>query len=336
MCNCKTTSRPIAADDITLPSLGAERRAAKADSAPPFWYRDSAMLADLMKGAWGDVSSDVVDAILKAFKENSPRAIEAALAGLKDLGADFAEALGDSPQAIFSNMFVKAEAYWKLHAAEAGVEGFKSLSEAYRDRVSELWGNQVKQFAEKYPERILEPEITRQLEYMVQTEKPSIVDVSNIVERLERVTGGEDYFNGLSDVQISRAFHADGVRHADENGIGTVQAIGPLDDKTCDVCWNLVGVDIDVGAMLEKIDADLGIEDPEEYVQAWSFPRMRDIGVVDRAELPQMMIDNGFLPPFHNFCRHYLSWKYLKEEGNKEGKTSDNTDSEPEAEAPND
>lgn len=290
-------SRPIAAESIPSFRLGPGRNdfiAAKADPAPPFWYRDSIMLADLIRGAWSDVSSDVVEAILVAFRANDPTAIENALKELKDLGADFAEALGDSPVAVFSNLFLKAEAYWILHGKETGIAKVKTLSEAYRNRVSELWGKQIRIFAEQYPERILEPEITRQLEYLIQTEKPSMIQVSNIVERLERVTGGKDYFKGLSDVQISRAFHADGIRHANENGIGTVQAIGPLDDKTCDVCWNLVGVDIDVGLMIEKIDRDLGIEDPISYVSAWKFPRMRDIGGVDRAELPYLMIKNGW------------------------------------------
>ena len=328
----KTTSRPItrAFSNTLLSSreVGRHPRAHKADQPPPFWHRDSLTLQKLLQGAWDEVSPDTVKGILEAFKANEPATIEKLLEQLKDLGSDFVEALGDAPEAVFSNLLLKAEAYWTLHAKEIGIEEPKTILESYRENMAKAWGEQIKTFSEAYPERILEPEITRQLEYLVETKTPSALQIDGIVEKLERLTDGGDYFKNLSDVQIARAFQADGIKNADGNGIGTCQGVGPVDEKTCPVCLNLIGVEIDVAKMLEKIDSDLDIEDPDAYAEAWSFPRIEDIGGLPRADLKDLMEENGWLPPWHPHCRHSVGWLYAKEEGEKPKEETEETEEE--------
>lgn len=273
--------------------------AMKADREPPFWYRDSVTLKKLLQGTWQDVSSDFVKKLLDAVKRNDRAVIDDLLDELKGLGPEMGKALGKAPEAIYSNLLTKANAFWTLHGKEVGMEKPKTLPKAYRNDMAELHARQVKAFAEAYPERIVEPEIMRQVDLLLETETPDALAISGIVDRLSMLEMSEDYWDKLSEVQVSRAWHANGVRYAKQNGIKTGRITGPMDQLTCPVCRHLVGCPIEIDDMIDKIDSDLDILDPDEYVAAWSFPRIHDVDGVDREELGALLVQNGWLPGFH-------------------------------------
>jgi hypothetical protein len=299
--------------------------ALKADQSPPFWYRDSVTLQNLLEGAWEKVSPEFVQDLLAAFKANDQAKIKKLIKTLPDLGSQMAEELGKAPDAVFSKLLSKAETFWTLHAKDIGIEKPVTIREKYRELMAKEQARQIKDFVEKYPERILEPEIVKQLEYLQATKAPDALTITSITDRLEMLEKSEEYWSRLSDVQVARAWHADGVRYANENGIktGIVTGPGPDDPDTCPVCAQLFGVEIEIDAMMGKVDSDLNIEDPDEYAAAWSFPRLLDVDNIDKKELGALMIENGWFPPFHPHCRHAIVWLYMKDQGSDEETQTD-------------
>ena len=309
---------PTALHSLSSPGTGLSYIALKADQIPPLWYRDSVQLRHLLEGAWENVSPDFVKELIAAFKGNDPAKIKQLIKGMPDLGSQMVDELGKGPDAIFSNLLQKSEAFWVLHAQDAGIEKPITIREKYRDLMAKTQADQVKAFAEKYPERILHPEIEKQLAYLQETTTPDAFTITSITERLERFETDEEYWKGISDVHVARAWHADGIKIADENGIKTGRIVGPMDEKTCPVCLKLIGFEINIAAMMDKIDEDLNIEDPDQYVEAWSFPRLIDVDNISPEELDQAIEENGWIPPFHPHCRHSVAWLYAKDQ-NKEG-----------------
>ncbi len=275
---------------------GLTLEAMKAERTPPLWYRDSVTLQHLLSGAWDHVSTDFVQDLLDAFRAGDTTKIEALLKQLKDLGSNMAEVLGNKPEAVFQNLLTKAESFWRLHASEFGIKKPADFKEAYREKLAETQAQQIKNFAEKYPERILEPEILKQLKYLQETATPDPVTVSTISDRLDLIMErSDDYWEKVTDVHVARTWHADGVKYAEQNGIKTGRITGPLDALTCDVCRLMLGTPVSIETAMDKFDADLSIDDPEAYVEAWAFPRVADVDNISPEERAAL----GFTPPFH-------------------------------------
>jgi len=265
----------------------------------------------LLEGAWEKVSPEFVQNFKSAWEKRDVEALKALAEEAKSLGHDIPDVLGSTPEAVFSSMFRKAEGFWKLHAIEAGIKKPAELLTRYRERIASLAGEQVKAFAEAFPERFLLPEIERQIQWLADTEAPSVLSVSTIGERLERLISDPKYWENLSDVQMARVWHGGGFAHARENGIGTGRITGPLDDKTCPVCAHMLGLHIDIDVGVTKFEQGLEEQDPEKIRELWPFPRLHQVDNISREELSVRQIKNGWYPPFHPHCRHSIAWLYL-------------------------
>lgn len=282
--------------------------AVKAESAPPFWYRDSLQLSLLLHGAWDEVSTEWVEKLIDAITSGDLAKVKKLLKQGKSLGDDMLETLGTKPEAVIANMLRKAESYWKVHASEFGVKRFEGFLSKYRDKVASLQNRQLKAFAKSFPDRILHPEIERQLEYLQTVKIPDVMTIAGIAERLAEFSKAESYWQNMTDVQVSRLWHAQGLRYAKQNGILTGRITGPLDKLTCPVCAHLLGTRVDIESAIERCEADQWIDDPDEYVKAWKFPRLEDVDNMSR----EAREAKGYLPPFHPHCRHSVGWLYMR------------------------
>lgn len=280
---------------------------------PPPWFRDSTQLRALIQGAWDEVSAEFTDKLLKLIGDGDYDAVEKLLSANEGLGGEAAQLLAKGPEAVLLNMHLKADSWWKLHGEEAGVKKTVGLTEKYQRLMAKAQANQVLSFVEKFPERVLHPEIIRQLQYLQDTARPDALTISGIADRLERFSKADDYWGKITDTHVARAWVGDGIRYAKENGIAVGRVTGPMDNKTCPVCRHMIGLPISIDKAIAKLDRDLGITDPEKYVEAWKFPRIEDVDNMSREKLRGLAEENGWYGAFHPHCRHYVAWLYAAE-----------------------
>jgi len=279
--------------------------ALKAENTPPVWYRDSVQLRLLLQGAWDKVSEPFIEQLADALRAGDEAKIKALAKELEALGLDLSDVLGDKVEAITWNLLGKSYAFWKLHAKDTGIAAPEGVLKWHREKLAHAQAEQIKTFAEKFPERILHPEVIRQVGYLEDADLTSGVEVANLVDRMERAVKNPAYWEGISDVHAARLWHADGIMYARENGILTGRVEGPLDEKTCAVCQHMLGLHVDLDWYADKIEQDLLIQDPDEYVEAWRFPRLTDVDNMSREELAAKGLA---LPPWHPHCRHAVAW----------------------------
>ena len=283
--------------------------ALKADGGvPPIWYRDAVQLRYLLQGAWNEVSADFVEQFIAALRTGDLSKVEELLQEAEKLGVDMVSALGTNPEAVLSNMLLKADSFWHLHAVDVGIKRPAKLLERYRERAAVTQANQIKEFCKKNPTRILHPEVARQLEHLRDTDTPDLVTITTVADRLQDFVKQEQYWDQLTDVQVGRVWHARGILYAQRNEVRTGRITGPLDALTCPVCRHLLGLPIEIERAVDKIRRDLYLQDPDEYVAAWRFPRLADVDNMSRDEL---QAKGPWIPPFHPHCRHSVAWLYI-------------------------
>ncbi|MBI4962523.1 MAG: hypothetical protein HY913_04540 [Desulfomonile tiedjei] len=251
------------------------------------------------------MSGEWAEELRQAFLDLDETRIESLLATVDELGPQVSEAIGDKAEAILVNVQQNAHAFWMLHAQEILRPGdVKDYDKDYQRYLAQVQARQVKNFVETHPNRILNPEIQRQLQYLQESRLTRSIDLQYLNERLTRMLKQERYWEGMSDVHVARFWHADGILLGHENGVKVGIITGPDDKRACPVCIRMLGTHVYFDRAKEKIERDLKIEDPGEYVAAWKFPRIPDIDNISREAVEKQ----GFLPPFHSRCRHGVSW----------------------------
>lgn len=272
---------------------------------PPDWWQDARKLSGLLKGSWEHVSRDFSNQIRAAITSGNFDHADDLLKAADQLGVDMSAFLGKTPDALLSALMSKADAAWTLHGKETlAINRIEEFDGDYRKFLIDVHAEQIKKFTEALPGRILHPEIQRQIDYLRDSDLTRGIDLDLIAERVERIIQQDPYWEGLSDVQVSRLWHADGILLADENGVSECYIAGPDDERTCAVCQRMVGQRFFVKDAKKKIEDDIGITDPDEYAAAWKFPRIQDVDNISPDELQ----GKGFWPPYHNRCRHGVAW----------------------------
>jgi len=276
----------------------------KADTPGP-WYQDAKTLELLLRGAWDEVSKDFLEEMRSRLENLDPDGMEALLNTANSLGVEMSKIIGDKAEAILTTLQTKANAAWILHAEDMlNGETVKTLDEQYQKYLSQMTATQIKKFSEEFPKRILHPEVNRQIQYLRDSDLTRSIDLDTLNERLTRFVKQERYWENLSDVQVARQWHANGILLGQENGIKTGQITGPDDEKTCPVCDRMLGMKVDIADAAAKIKRDISIADPEKYVEAWPFPRILQIDNESRESIESMLL----LPPYHGRCRHTVVW----------------------------
>jgi hypothetical protein len=259
------------------------------------------MLSRILKTSWQSASADWKKSLSAAIKDGDVKRVKSLLKTGNSVGAHARAKLSIPVGGTLLGLQRKAAKYW---ADEYSSRRRKAVEKAggsilndpdRRERLRGLKQEQIENFVEEFPNRILHPEIERLVDLMSEYESGREIDLAEIAGRCERLIDADDYWNELSSVEVSRMWHGDGVDLAKEQGMTRMQIIAMLDDLTCDVCLVFHGSEVNVEDAADRYEKDGEIEDPEEYAQAWAFPRFNEVQLMDAGDLT----DSGYLPPFH-------------------------------------
>lgn len=282
------------------------RLAFKAD-VPPDWFTDSRRLSALIQGEWNRLTGEFLTDVQQAIRMKDYDKATELISDLKRFDFELSPSGNAQLALMLDGIQNRAIAAYTLHGLSDGlVSRIKEFDGDYRKFLTQAHAEQIKSFVAKNPGRILHPEIERQVAYVRDTAEGRFVDVSLIAERMERVVKQEEYWKGLSDVQVSRLWHHDGVKLAEENKIDVLYVSGPDDIRTCPVCKTMLGQRLEVKRVLKRFEDHAKITDPDEYVKAWPFPRFEQI---DNMSNEERVEKTGHMPPpYHPHCRHGVSW----------------------------
>lgn len=273
--------------------------------SPPDWFTDSVQLRYLLQGTWDQVSEDWIAEARKAIEAFDDAKLEALGKQLSALGVDMESALGSNPDAILLNLQSKAHAAWVSQAASfLRPAELKDYATDYQRYLVDVHAEQVRQFSKAFPERILHPQVIRQAELLRDSELGTSIDLARLTERFDRITRYEHYWENMSDVHVSRLWHADGIQYAHANGVARLQVTGIDDRRRCPVCRRMDGHETDVQLAVDKLERDVSETDPTAFVQSWPFPRIDDIDNISAEAITQ----KNFLIPFHGRCRCSYLW----------------------------
>ena len=195
-------------------------RAFKGD-VPPDWWRNSRQLSALLRGRWNEVSADFLSEMKAALSSQDFDKMTELLGSLEGLGVRMSDAIGDRLEAVFESVQNKAISAYSIHGKhDLALKRIKTFSGEYKQFLNELHAEQVRNFAQANPMRILHPEIERQIGYMRDMDWGRSIDVDLLGRRLDRMVGQEAYWDGLSDIQVARIWHRNHLAGSEMNAAG--------------------------------------------------------------------------------------------------------------------
>lgn len=269
----------------------------------------------LVSAAWSDISAEPRAAFVQAVNDWNPEKAKEAQADLVKLGGALVEEISAKGIQVCASILNASDKFWVKHAeTERAAQGV-STEKAHRVRVRKaeeatldlLVEQQIEAFLKKFPERVLDPELRREIELMAASPMARDIDVARIAQRIEKLMEAEKYWDDLSQVQIARLWQANGIFMAEAEGVKRVQIVEVMGDKrTCPVCVAAHGQEIEVGRAADKLRSGLKITDPDEYVSFWPFPRFPEVQLWS----PEDWTRDGRFPPFHNRCRGQIRYLY--------------------------
>ena len=158
----------------------------------------------------------------------------------------------------------------------------------------------IAEFTQRFPERVLHPEIRRLGGLSQSKEAFRTIDKVQLQDRLGRIGDlSENYFANMSDVQVGRTWISTGIEYAYSQGVTEYMVVSERDKATCPVCRRIDGRTFRVTQAREKIAEALNAETAEGVAEAAPFPRVSDID----NQPPEAVRDLGLVPPFHGRCR---------------------------------
>lgn len=294
----------------------------------------SHMLAKLLAGAWNAETGDVTRRIERAVETGNAKAIKRELnKSVWRWSEGVEKKLAKKIAAVVLLTQERARQYWwKERARYTRTKGMTgpevvrskaeddedednedmrgnnvavSRSESYQDRVRRLHAAQLTELARRYPERVLSPEIEKLIDFMAEYDTLSETELTRIQTRVvNSLIHPDSYWQGISNVHAARLWHSTGVDMAKAKGVKEMQVVGIWDKRTCPVCKVMIGQVVRVAQVAERLEASLSVEDPDEYVAAWRFPRFNEIQLLD----PDALTARGDIPPFHPNCRCSMVW----------------------------
>lgn len=258
----------------------------------------------ILTDAWKESSRSWAGHVVSAIKDGDAARAQGLVKSSRAIGAHMRAKVRIPLNAALLACQRKAAREWpavlglKRKFAKAG--GILNDPER-REKLRAIKQRQMETFVEEFPDRFLDPEISRLIDLMPEYETAREVDLEDIGERAERMLKGEAYWEGLSNVEVSRLWHADGIALAKEQGIGRmiIMAMMGAVPPPCDVCEVMHGQEVDVDSASDKFAEDGEIEDPKEYAEAWSFPRFNEVQLMSGEEIT----GDDHMPPFHLHCR---------------------------------
>lgn len=283
----------------------------KSDKDIQAWGPESRLIGDIVVGAWQRKSEKFLSELRSCYiiepvlKINNKK-INKLFKRYKNIGKDTWKIVEKKVRKLLdatterSLQYFISQAKGQKKARKADEELDPTIT--YAAFIAELTGDHIASFMERYPDTILHPEIERLSHYLRVSDEAGPLDKYYVKERLDAIQHkGDAYFEGMTDVEVGKAWTATGVELAYRNNVAEYMIVAQVDspNKPCFVCRALHGKSFSVVQAKENIDHWLSLKGTEDFAKEAPFPRIADLKNLSREE----MHARGELPSFHSHCR---------------------------------
>ena len=283
---------------LILKSLKTERR------STILWGPETRLVESALTKAWNKHGQKHIEAIKNAFTVKgrkdpeisvNVKKVEAAQKKLKDAGKKtWADANEKVLQALAATE-ARATKHFMQQAKDALAK--QDLEQLL---IAEANADHVAIFTERFPGRVVQPEVRRMVGLAKQSPGLRTVDKITLVERIRRFDKlPTRYWEGLSEVHVGRAWNYTGLQMAQSRGVSEGVIIAQRDERTCPVCGRMDGKTFSVPDAASRAVSIMESTTPDQIVSQGAFPRVADID--NRS--PAQIRSAGYMPPFHNRCR---------------------------------
>lgn len=170
-----------------------------------------------------------------------------------------------------------------------------------------LAADRIGKFIEKFPERVLFPEIERLVHLAEQNPALRSIDIASLKDRIERVMDpefGAKYFRNVADLEAGNLWSFASISIAKERNITEYMLVSEEDQRTCGVCKRLHGKVFDVAGAWRVIQVQVDSVGEGQDVPLLQFPRLGDVDNVSGDEIRS----HSYTPPFHGRCRCHIAF----------------------------
>lgn len=270
---------------------------------PPFWP-ETILLSEILRKEWAKASEPLFKEVFQIFKGPllDLEAYKRAVRLMPGAGAALVNQIKNKVESLFGTLINKSRKHFQGQADRLKKEELSVTFNQWESWLKQATQDQLEAFAEKYPERILHPQIQRQVATM-QAKTPdqfTEIDINDAFNRMVRLSEKDYYWETLSGVQVSFLWSAEGIFMAADQKISAYQIANPWDQFTCPVCKRLYGIVYQVADARQQIMKMASLTDPDDLKALFPFPRTAD---VDRATADEIRAAGFMVPPFHGRCR---------------------------------
>lgn len=285
-------------------------------SLPPFWPEMS-MMSNVLEKAWRSSYADVREAldnciIIKGEEASvNPDTWERAQLLYTQAAWRMKEAIRDKISVLSKAVVIKAKQSFtkQLDAVKEEKLVAPIALNQWDQWLHKATSNHIESFVTEYPNRILHPQLERQLaEMMSAPDRYTKADMFRAKQKLDRIMTKDPYWENLPAIEVSRLWHAEGIMLASEKGIAAYQIVNPMDKRTCPVCKRLHGMIYRVEDVKQKIMKWSNANDPEEIKSMFPFPRKDDVARNTYVTQDDLKAKGFNIPPFHGRCRDEIRY----------------------------
>ena len=285
---------------------------------PPFWP-EAILLSKVLKTEWKKASESLFTELKKVFSgpELDLVAWDTAQKLMSSAGAVFSINIQSKVHAILGTLLDKGRNHFQNQAD--GILKKKGIQKEVLNVTYNQWESwlqkatqdQLSAFAEKYPDRILHPQILKQVSD-IQANPSQYTETARVdaFDKMVRLSEKDYYWDVLGGTQASFLWQAEGLFMAEDNSISHYQVANPWDQFTCPVCKRLYGVIYDVKSAKAQVMKMSSLVDPDELKSLFPFPRTAD---VDRATADEIRQAGFLVPPYHGRCRCEINYVWSDE-----------------------
>jgi hypothetical protein len=284
----------------------------KSDRDIKAWGPESRLIGDIVVGAWKRKAKKFLSE-LQACYEIEPelkineKKINKLFRQYKNIGKDTWKIVEKKVRKILDATTERSIKYFigqakKQKKSKKAEEEVFDPTITYDAFIAEITGDHIASFMARYPDAILHPEIERLSTYLRVSDEAGPLDKYYVKERLDAIQHkGDAYFEGMTDVEVGKAWTATGVELAYRNNVAEYMIVAQVDspNKPCPVCRALHGKSFSVVQAKKNVDHLMVLKGTEDFAKEAPFPRIDDLKNLSREE----MHARGELPSFHSSCR---------------------------------
>lgn len=284
----------------------------KSDKDIKAWGPEARLIGDIVVGAWKRKAKGFLSELRSCYDVEpelkiNEKKINSLFKKYRNIGKDTWKAVEKKVRKLLEATTERSIEYFidqakKQKKSKKAEEEVFDPTIAYDAFIAEITGDHIASFMERYPDAILHPEIERLSHYLRVTDEAGPLEKYYVKERLDVIhSKGESYLEGMTDVEVGKAWTSTGVELAYRNNVAEYMIVAQVDDpnKPCPVCRAMHGKSFSVVQAKKNIDHLMTLKGTEDFAKENPFPRIGELRNLSREEFHA----RGDLPSFHSACR---------------------------------